>query len=110
MNTAGQIGGTLSPIVFAWTSEHWGSVSALRIISALYQLGAECWWFVRPPVTEPRRRRLDDNCIQVGCSDNIRRCARLRRKVAVLPSRRGRPVPHRFNNALSPMFIMDCSL
>ncbi|MEO7144034.1 MAG: MFS transporter [Bryobacteraceae bacterium] len=44
MNTAGQIGGTLSPIVFAWISERWDSAYALGIIAGLYLVGAGCWW------------------------------------------------------------------
>jgi MFS transporter, ACS family, glucarate transporter len=50
MNTAGQIGGTLSPIVFAWTTERWDSMYALGIIAVLYMMGAACWAWVRPPV------------------------------------------------------------
>jgi MFS family permease len=49
MNTAGQIGGTLSPIVFAWTTERWDSMYALGIIALLYMMGAACWAWVRPP-------------------------------------------------------------
>ena len=50
MNTAGQIGGTLSPIVFAWTTERWDSMYALGIIAILYMMGAACWAWVRPPI------------------------------------------------------------
>jgi MFS family permease len=49
MNTAGQIGGTLSPIVFAWITERWDSMYALGIIAVLYMMGAACWAWVRPP-------------------------------------------------------------
>jgi ACS family glucarate transporter-like MFS transporter len=49
MNTAGQIGGTLSPIVFAWIAERWDSMYALGIIAVLYMMGAACWAWVRPP-------------------------------------------------------------
>lgn len=49
MNTAGQIGGTLSPIVFAWVTERWESACALGIIALLYLVGAACWIVVRPP-------------------------------------------------------------
>jgi MFS family permease len=49
MNTAGQIGGTLSPIVFAWTAERWDSMYALGIIAVLYMAGAACWAWVKPP-------------------------------------------------------------
>jgi len=36
MNTAGQIGGTLSPIVFAWITIRWSSAYALGLIALLY--------------------------------------------------------------------------
>lgn len=49
MNTAGQIGGTLSPIVFAWVTERWNSEYALGIIAFLYLVGAACWIWVKPP-------------------------------------------------------------
>jgi MFS family permease len=54
MNTAGQIGGFLSPIVTALFVEKYGSWSApLYLCGALYFLGALCWWFVDPrrPIT-----------------------------------------------------------
>jgi MFS family permease len=56
MNTTGQIGGTLSPIVFAWTSEHWNSTYGLGIIAGLYLLGAGCWWWVKPPIERAQAR------------------------------------------------------
>ena len=49
MNTAGQIGGTLSPIVFAWITERWESAYALGLIALLYLLGSACWLAVRAP-------------------------------------------------------------
>jgi ACS family glucarate transporter-like MFS transporter len=49
MNTAGQIGGFLSPIVAALFVEKYGSWSApLYVCGSLYFLGALCWWFVDP--------------------------------------------------------------
>ncbi|HMZ20113.1 MAG TPA: MFS transporter, partial [Blastocatellia bacterium] len=54
MNTAGQIGGFLSPIVTALFVEKYGSWSApLYVCGLLYFLGALCWWFVNPrhPIT-----------------------------------------------------------
>lgn len=49
MNTAGQVGGFLSPIVLAVVSERFSNWAApLYIIGALYWLGAACWWFVDP--------------------------------------------------------------
>lgn len=49
MNTAGQVGGFLSPIVAALFVEKLGSWSApLYLCGVLYFLGAVCWWFVDP--------------------------------------------------------------
>lgn len=55
MNTAGQIGGFLSPIVTALFVEHYSSWSApLYLCGLLYFIGALCWWFVDPrqPILE----------------------------------------------------------
>lgn len=49
MNTAGQIGGTLSPIAYAWISQTWNSAYALSLMAGLYLLGGLCWIWVRPP-------------------------------------------------------------
>ena len=49
MNTSGQIGGVLSPIVFAFltrTSTSWAA--PLYVTAALYLGGAVCWYFVHP--------------------------------------------------------------
>lgn len=49
MNTAGQIGGVLSPIVFAVLTRNSTSwASPLLLTGALYLFGALCWWFVHP--------------------------------------------------------------
>lgn len=49
MNTAGQIGGFLSPIVAALFVENYGSWSApLYVCGLLYFLGALSWWLVNP--------------------------------------------------------------
>jgi ACS family glucarate transporter-like MFS transporter len=50
MNTAGQVGGVLSPIAFAMLTEGGGgSWSApLYVTAGLYAFGAVCWAFVRP--------------------------------------------------------------
>jgi nitrate/nitrite transporter NarK len=49
MNTAGQVGGFLSPIVLAWVLERFSSWSApLYLTGALYLLGAVCWLWVDP--------------------------------------------------------------
>jgi MFS transporter, ACS family, glucarate transporter len=55
MNTSGQIGGVLSPIVFAYLTQADASgvpraswASPLYVTAALYLLGAVCWYFVHP--------------------------------------------------------------
>jgi ACS family glucarate transporter-like MFS transporter len=49
MNTAGQVGGLLSPIVFAYLTRGRASWAApLECTAALYMLGAFCWYFVHP--------------------------------------------------------------
>jgi MFS transporter, ACS family, glucarate transporter len=49
MNTAGQIGGFLSPIVTALFVERYASWSApLYLCGGLYFVGALCWWFIEP--------------------------------------------------------------
>ncbi|MFZ4985232.1 MAG: MFS transporter [Blastocatellia bacterium] len=49
MNTAGQIGGFLSPIVTALLVERFASWSApLYLCGALYLIGACCWYFIEP--------------------------------------------------------------
>jgi MFS transporter, ACS family, glucarate transporter len=52
MNTSGQVGGVLSPIVFAFltrTSASWAA--PLFVTAALYLGGAVCWYFVHPEQT-----------------------------------------------------------
>jgi MFS transporter, ACS family, glucarate transporter len=52
MNTSGQVGGVLSPIVFAFltrTSASWAA--PLFVTAALYLGGAVCWYFVHPERT-----------------------------------------------------------
>jgi MFS family permease len=49
MNTSGQIGGVLSPIIFALLTKGsggWGM--PLYVTAALYGLGAACWYFIHP--------------------------------------------------------------
>jgi ACS family glucarate transporter-like MFS transporter len=49
MNTSGQIGGVLCPIVFALLTRNAGNWSApLYLMAALYALGAACWYFIHP--------------------------------------------------------------
>lgn len=47
MNTAGQIGGILSPIVYALLTPFGRSIP-LCLVGLLYLGGAACWWFVEP--------------------------------------------------------------
>jgi len=58
MNTAGQIGGILSPIVLAYIVDRLGNWSMpLHILSALYLMAAICWIFIHPersPAAESR--------------------------------------------------------
>ena len=49
MNTAGQVGGVLSPIAFALLTRHAGSWALpLFVTAVLYLLGALCWLFIHP--------------------------------------------------------------
>ena len=49
MNTAGQIGGILSPIVLAYIVDRFGDWSMpLHVLSALYLMAALCWVFIKP--------------------------------------------------------------
>ena len=49
MNTAGQIGGILSPIILAHIVDKFGDWSMpLHILSALYLIAAICWTVIRP--------------------------------------------------------------
>jgi len=49
MNTSGQIGGILSPIVLAQLVKHFGDWSLpLYVLAGLYAVAAVCWLFVRP--------------------------------------------------------------
>ncbi|MEO8099483.1 MAG: MFS transporter [Acidobacteriota bacterium] len=49
MNTSGQIGGILSPIVLAQLVKHYGDWSLpLYVLAGLYAVAAGCWLFIRP--------------------------------------------------------------
>ncbi|MEP6961826.1 MAG: MFS transporter [Acidobacteriota bacterium] len=49
MNTAGQVGGILSPIVLAQLVKHYGDWSLpLYVLAGLYAMAAACWLFIRP--------------------------------------------------------------
>jgi MFS transporter, ACS family, glucarate transporter len=49
MNTAGQIGGILSPIVLAYIVDRFGNWSMpLHVLSGLYFIAAVCWIFINP--------------------------------------------------------------
>jgi MFS family permease len=48
MNTAGQVGGIMSPIVLAYIVDRFGDWSMpLHVLSALYLIAAVCWLFIR---------------------------------------------------------------
>jgi sugar phosphate permease len=54
MNTAGQVGGFLSPIILAQLVKHFGDWSiALQVSGCLFLVGAICWVFIDP--TKPLR-------------------------------------------------------
>ena len=49
MNTAGQVGGILSPIVLAYLVESFGDWSLpLHVLSALYLIASAAWIFIHP--------------------------------------------------------------
>ena len=49
MNTAGQIGGVLSPVILALIVRNFSDWTApLYLSGALYLAGALCWWFIDP--------------------------------------------------------------
>ena len=49
MNTAGNVGGILSPIVLAYIVDRFGNWNLpLHILSALYLMAAFCWILIHP--------------------------------------------------------------
>ena len=59
MNTAGQIGGILSPIVLAYIVDRLGDWSMpLHILSALYLMAAVCWTLIDPQRTSAATETL----------------------------------------------------
>jgi MFS transporter, ACS family, glucarate transporter len=49
MNTAGQIGGILSPIILAQVVKRYGDWSLpLYLLAGLYAIASICWFFIRP--------------------------------------------------------------
>jgi ACS family glucarate transporter-like MFS transporter len=49
MNTFGNLGGVMSPLVVGWCLEAWGSWEApLYTVAALYVLAALCWLGIDP--------------------------------------------------------------
>ena len=55
MNTAGQIGSIITPIVVIWLAERFHDWNApLAMIAALFAIGAVCWCAV-----DPHRRVVD---------------------------------------------------
>lgn len=64
MNTAGQIGGMLSPIVLAYIVDRLGSWSMpLHVLSGLYLVAAVCWIFINP---ESQKKRPASSTILEG--------------------------------------------
>lgn len=54
MNTAGQIGGILSPIVLAYIVDRLGNWSMpLQVLSGLYFVAALCWILIHPERSRP---------------------------------------------------------
>ncbi len=54
MNTAGQVGGILSPIVLAHIVDKLGNWSLpLQILAVLYFISAVCWLLIHPTRAEP---------------------------------------------------------
>ncbi len=59
MNTAGQIGGMLSPIVLAYIVDRVGNWSMpLYILSCLYLMAAICWIFINPERSREDERQM----------------------------------------------------
>jgi nitrate/nitrite transporter NarK len=59
MNTAGQVGGMLSPVVLAYIVDRWGNWSApLHILSALYLIAAVSWLLIHPERAEDDTKHL----------------------------------------------------
>jgi MFS transporter, ACS family, glucarate transporter len=48
MNTSGQIGSVLSPLLVIWLQQHYGWNAPLIFIGALFLLGAAAWIFIDP--------------------------------------------------------------
>jgi len=50
MNTAGQIGGILSPVILAYIVDAFANWAVpLHVTAGLYLAAAACWIFIRPP-------------------------------------------------------------
>jgi ACS family glucarate transporter-like MFS transporter len=49
MNTAGQVGGMLSPLALAYIVDRFGNWDVpLHVLSGLYVMAAFCWILIRP--------------------------------------------------------------
>ncbi|HUQ91361.1 MAG TPA: MFS transporter [Bryobacteraceae bacterium] len=62
MNTAGQVGGVLSPLIIGFVLDRWNSWSMpLYLTAGLFFSGALCWCFIDPrrPIT-PRRESAEE--------------------------------------------------
>lgn len=54
MNTAGQVGGMLSPVVLAYIVDRLGNWNLpLEILSGLYLMAAICWLLIKPDTANP---------------------------------------------------------
>ena len=61
MNTAGQIGGILSPVVLAYIVDRLGSWSMpLHVLSGLYLMAAISWTFINPERRETALRSNEE--------------------------------------------------
>jgi dipeptide/tripeptide permease len=48
MNTSGQVGGILCPIIVTWLKQAVGWNAALWLIGGLFLIGAVCWCLIDP--------------------------------------------------------------
>lgn len=62
MNTSGQIGGMLSPVVLAFVVQHFANWTApMYLMGILYLFGAVCWLFVDPGRPNLQKSRRSEN-------------------------------------------------
>ena len=59
MNTAGQIGGILSPLVLPYLVDRFNNWSLpLHVLSCLYLLAALCWLIIQPEPSQAAERHM----------------------------------------------------